>query len=152
MEILNIIVGNHVQQVGYEYDSGIYTFEKDIHIGEWVVSRLIKIGGPKGGSIYKYDFRNYFEFVITDANGSGRILTWNHNAGDNNLKRFWGNTVVDALPFFFENHPVFSARDWEDYKYLLALRSIKKVLDEKGLSAKETITKISNLIDVDSNK
>ena len=64
MEMLNIKHGNQVQQLRYDYDSGVYSFEKDIQIGDWTVSRFIKIGGPKGGSIYKYDFKNFFEFVI----------------------------------------------------------------------------------------
>lgn len=148
MEMLNIKHGNQVQQLRYDYDSGVYSFEKDIQIDNWTVSRHIKIGGPKGGSIYKYDFKNFFEFVITDVNGDSQVLTWNHNAGDKALVAYWGDTAVDALPFFFENHPLFLAKDWEDYKYLLALKDIKKVLEEEGRSAKETIMKISRLVDV----
>ena len=148
MEMLNIKHGNQVQQLRYDYDSRVYSFEKDIQIGTWTVSRHIKIGGPKGGSIYKYDFKNYFEFVITDVNGDSQVLTWNHNAGDKVLDGYWGDTAVDALPFFFENHPVFYAKDWEDYKYLLVLNSIKKVLEEEGRSAKETIKTITQLVDV----
>lgn len=148
MEMLNIKHGNQVQQLRYDYDSGVYSFEKDIQIGTWSVSRHIKIGGPKGGSIYKYDFKNFFEFVITDADGNSHVLTWNHNAGDKALKGYWGDTAVDALPFFFENHPVFLAKNWEDYKYLLVLNAIKKVIEEEKGSAKETVMTISQLIDV----
>ena len=45
MEMLNIKHGNQVQQLRYDYDSGVYSFEKDIQIGDWTVSRFIKIGG-----------------------------------------------------------------------------------------------------------
>lgn len=33
MELLNIKHGNQVRQVRYDYDSGVYTFEKDIQLG-----------------------------------------------------------------------------------------------------------------------
>ena len=148
MELLNIRHGNQVQQLKYDYDSGVYTFEKDIQIGDWSVSRFIKIGGPKGGSIYKYDFKNYFEFVITDINGVCQVLTWNHNAGDKALNAFWGDSAVDALPFFFANHPIFSAKDWEDYNCVLTLKDINEVLEKQGLSATGKIDAISSILKV----
>lgn len=146
MEMLNIQHGNQVQQLRYEYDSGVYSFENDIQIGDWTVSRFIKIGGPKGGSIYKYDFKNFFEFVITDGNGVCQVLTWNHNAGDKALGAYWGNSAVDALPYFFANHPVFSAENWEGYNYVLALKCIGESLENQTLSAKEKINAITSII------
>ena len=148
MELLNIRHGNQVQQLKYDYDSGVYTFEKDIQIGDWSVSRFIKIGGPKGESIYKYDFKNYFEFVITDINGVCQVLTWNHNAGDKALNAFRGDSAVDALPFFFANHPIFSAKDWEDYNCVLTLKDINEVLEKQGLSATGKIDAISSILKV----
>ena len=59
MKIINIQNGNDVQQLSYDYESGVYTFENDIVMGEWKVGRIILIGGPES-SIYKHDFRNYF--------------------------------------------------------------------------------------------
>ena len=146
MEMLNIKHGNQVQQLRYDYDSGVFSFEKDIQIGDWVVSRFIKIGGPKDGSIYKYDFKNYFEFVITDGNGMCQVLTWNHNAGDKALCAYWGDSAVDALPYFFANHPVFSAKDWEEYKYVLAIKCIGESLENMNRSAKDKIDAIASII------
>lgn len=147
MEMLNIKHGNQVQQLWYDYnpETGIFSFENDIQIGTWSVSRLIKLGGPREGSVYKYDFRNFLEFVITDINGDSQVLTWNHNAGDKVLKAHWGDSTEEALLFFFEKHPVFSAADWEDYKYIPVLKAIKKIIED-DCPAKETITKISQLI------
>lgn len=34
---------------------------------EMSLRRIIKLGGPKVSS-YKYDFKNYLEFIITDKN------------------------------------------------------------------------------------
>ena len=147
MEMINLKHGNQVQQLRYDYDSSVYSFEKDIKIGTWIVSRHIKICGPKE-SIYKYNFKNFFEFVITDVNGTSQVLTWNHNAGDKVLISYWGDSAVDSLPFFFENHPVFFSKDWEDYKYALALNAIKDAISEEGRSAEETIKIIACLVDV----
>lgn len=50
MEMLNIKHGNQVQQLWYNYnpETGIFSFENDIQIGTWSVSRLIKLGGAQG--------------------------------------------------------------------------------------------------------
>lgn len=47
MKMINITYGNQVQQLRYDYDSSVYSFEKDIKIGTWDVNRHIKICGPK---------------------------------------------------------------------------------------------------------
>lgn len=147
MGILNITNGNQVQQLSYDYYDSVYTFEKDIQIGDWVVSRFIKIGGPRDGSIYKYDYKNFFEFVISDRNGVCQVLTWNHNAGDEALCAFWGQSAVDALPHFFANHPIFSANDWEEYKYVLALKSIANYLENETMSAKGKMDAIKSILE-----
>lgn len=146
MALLNIQHGNQAQQIRYEYDSGIYTFESDIQIGSWKVSRFIKIGGKTGGSIYKYDFKRFFEFVVTDVNGVCQVLTWNHNDGDKALEAYWGDSAVDALPFFFANHPIFFAKDWEDYKSMRTINDINEILKDNELSADGKIKAIKKLI------
>lgn len=147
MKMINIKHGNQVQQLRYDFDSDVYSFEKDFKIRTWNVSRHIKKCGPKE-STYKYDFKNFFEFVITDVNGTAQVLTWNYNAGDKVLNSYWGDSAVDALPFFFENHPIFFAKDWDDYKYALALNAIKDAIGKEGCSAEETVKTIARLVDV----
>lgn len=137
MHLLNIVHDKKAQQLRYDYDSetGVYTFESDIIIGEWTVSRIIKIGGPRT-SAYKYDFKNYFEFVITDRNGDSQILTWHHNSGDDMLAGTWaGDTSADALPYFFAEHPVFTAVDWKDYKSVTAIKEVGRILKKEDCSA-----------------
>ena len=114
MKIINIQNGNDVQQLSYDYESGVYTFENDIVMGEWKVGRIILIGGPES-SIYKHDFRNYFEFVLTDCTGESHPLRWHFNGGDEVLDAYWGDNAAESLPHFFATHPVFTAKDWNDY-------------------------------------
>lgn len=71
----------------------------------------------------KYNFKNFFEFVIMDVNGISQVLIWDHNAGDKILK------------------------DWEDYKYALALNAIKDAINEEGHSVEEAIKIVARLVD-----
>lgn len=145
MKILNIILGKKVQQLRYEYDAGVYSFEEDLKVGDWIVSRIIKVCGPSC-SVYKYDFKNYFEFAITDCHGESRILTWNHNAGDNNLKAYWSDSEEDAIPFFFANHPIFSSKDWKDYESVITLKAIERIIQDKSISSGTKVLRITSLI------
>ena len=71
---VNVPVNGKMEQLHYQYDDGAadyFIFDKDIQIGEWTVKKVIKLGGPRSSS-YKYDFKNYLEFLILDKNGVSR--------------------------------------------------------------------------------
>lgn len=77
---MNIQHGRSLMQAVFEYDEDMfaYRFEDDIKLGDWTIAKIVRIGGPKT-SIYKYDFKNYLEFVITDKCGESRVKQYYHN-------------------------------------------------------------------------
>lgn len=124
----------------------MYILENNLEIGNWTVNKNIKLCGPKGTSIYKYDFRVYMEFVITDQNGEARILDWNHNAGDKALHAYTGNSAMDALPLFFSKHPIFDAEDWDDYTNVMAIKDIEEVIEKESWSATQKVAEIKKIV------
>ena len=146
MDLINVKNGTHVLQCFYTYENGIYSFEKDIQIGDWIVSRYIKLCGPTS-SPYKYDFRNYFELVITDCNGESRTFTWNPNIGCKYLKAYRdGDSTADALPYFFAKHPLFSSKDWKDYENVDTLRDIELIFQDAKISSGTKLLRIAAVI------
>lgn len=142
MKLINIPVGGKVLQLFWEYDDGVYTLQSDIKKGDWIVGKVVKIGGPRS-SIYKYDFRNYFEFVVTDVNNESRVLTWYYNGGDEVLEAYTGrDAAIYALPFFFQNHPIFQCKDWDDYACKVKLIKISYILNRADWSNAAKVNQI----------
>ena len=128
MEIINIKYESKLIQIPYEYSDGVIKLAEDIVIGNWVIKRIVKIGGPIF-SRYKYDFKNYLEFVICDEEGFERIQTWYHNSGDNLLDAYWAE-YSDTISYFIENHPIFKSQNWKDYDAGNILKKIKLSLNQ----------------------
>lgn len=148
---MNIQHGRTVIQTVYEYDEnlGAYRFGDDIKIGDWVVAKMVRIGGPRI-SVYKYDFKNYLEFVITDKSGESRTKLYYYNCFSDEITTT--KTYDDDLPqrgvrLFLENHPIFETKDWEEYDAFAIVSKIEKVIySEDEMSNLEKLTKIRNLL------
>lgn len=129
MALINVKIGTKVLQLLYEYHDGVVTFANDIVIGNWVILKVVNIRGPRT-SCYKYNFENYFEFVIRDDQGVERIQTWHHNKGDEYLDCYWAEDgAVHAIPYFITNHPVFKSRNWRDFDASVILKRIRECFD-----------------------
>ena len=129
MAVINMQIDTKVLQLLYEYHDGVITFANDIVIGKWVILRVVNIRGPRTSG-YKYNFDNYFEFVIRDDQGIERIQTWYHNKGDQYLECYWAEDgAVNAIPYFFKNHPVFKSRNWRDFDASVILKRIRECFD-----------------------
>ena len=132
MEYLNIILPNdHVLTLEYIYANSAYQFNQDIEFSRWTIHRIIKHGGPKT-SFYKYDFKNYLEFVITDANGISRIKRYFYNRGDKEISAYWSDSIVEAIPHYIKNSMVFQCKDWTDYDACIILAEIEKIINNNS--------------------
>lgn len=146
MPILNIPVKGDVIQINCEYQERCFIFAEDIKNGEWTVKKVIKVGGPQY-SIYKFDFRNYLEFVLIDINGEARTLSWYHNCGDVLLRSYQGEDgAIDSIPFFFKEHPVFKCQDWKDFEVVSKLLKIENILSYASVSNQEKLNKIVEVL------
>lgn len=128
MEYLNIpLPNNQILTLGYNQANSAYVFEQDIEFNGWIISKIIKRGGPKY-SRYKHDFNNYFEFVITDNNGISRIKRYFYNGGDDEVLAYWGENPIEAIPYYIKSSSIFQCRDWADYDTCKALTAIKEIV------------------------
>ena len=79
MEYLNIpLPNNRILTLGYNHADSTYVFERDIEFNGWIISKIIKVGGPQI-SHYKYNYDNYFELAITDSKNFQRIEKYFYN-------------------------------------------------------------------------
>lgn len=145
MEIMNIIARGSTTIVRYEYEkeNRLYRFESDIKIGGWVIDRIVEVAGPRE-SRYKYDFKNYMIFTITDRNGEKRVKNFYYNC--NNEIPALTKTYEDRVPeygirLFLENHPMFECSDWAEIDCNELLSRIKEVLEWSF----DSVTKISEI-------
>ena len=66
------------------------------------LKNIVKLGGPRS-SIYKYDFKNYLEFVIVDKKEINRTKEWYyHGDSEVNIYGCDGGSHY-ALEFFSVN-------------------------------------------------
>ncbi len=146
MELINIQVSsNKVTTLCYEYKDRQYLFDSDICVNGWTISRAIAIKGPSS-SCYKYDYRNYLEFIITDPNGDQKIKTWFHNKGDNELKSYWAEyNLSEAIKFYIENSPIFNCKNWVDYEDSLIIKDISSIIEDET-SNSSAIERIIDLL------
>lgn len=145
MEYLNIsLPNNRVLTLGYNYADSTYVFEQDIEFNGWIISKIIKIGGPP--SCYKYNFDNYFEFVITDSKNFQRIEKYFYNCKDIKLLRERQNSI-DDISDFIQSSLIFQCKDWADYdrKICKTLADIKGVINT-DISQREQLERIKQIL------
>lgn len=132
MEYLNIILpNNHTLTLEYNLVNSAYLFNQDIEFSGWTIHKIIKRGGPKE-SIYKHDFKNYLEFIITDANGISRIKRYFYNGGDEEVPAYWSDSIVEAIPHYIKKSMVFQCKDWTDYDACIILAEIEKIINNNS--------------------
>lgn len=157
MELINIKNGNEVQQVYYEFDneSGVFTFDKDIQIGEWTVKKNIKIACPKdnlkpiGNGRYLYKNNGLsLEFVLIDPNRKMEVFNSLPEPKKMSVIKYWWSydEIVASLVTFLSDNPLFSASSMEDYNNEVLLKEIVKVADKDSITATERINRIARLI------
>lgn len=148
---INISINNEVQQFHYRYDdeAAVYIFDEDISIGEWTIKNIVKLGGPKI-SAYKYDFKNYLEFVIIDKNGISRIKTWFYNDyihPDSELGQYsHENGAIYSVSFFCEEYPAFECSDWSDYDASIKLKEIQAIIEKPDIDNNTKYKRVENII------
>lgn len=145
MEYLNIsLPNNRVLTLGYNYADSTYVFEQDIEFNGWIISKIIKVGGPL--SRYKYNFDNYFEFVITDSKNFQRIEKYFYNRKDIKLLRERQN-LIDDISDFIQSSLIFQCKDWADYdrKICKTLADIKGVINT-DISQREQLERIKQIL------
>lgn len=149
MELMNIQHGLSTIQVTYEYDKEMraFHFKDDIKIGYWTVLKKIRLGGPET-SIYKYEFKNYLEFVIIDKRGESRIkqFYYNDNSEFTTTKPYDDNISQRGIRLFLENHPLFDCIDWNDYDASAIISKIKETVNSDNMNNDEKIDKIRSLL------
>lgn len=150
MELMNIQHGLSIIQVTYEYDKEMraFHFKDDIRIGYWTVLKNIRLGGPET-SIYKYEFKNYLEFVIVDKHGESRIkqFYYNCNSEFTTTKPYDDDDISQSgIRRFLENHPLFDCIDWNDYDASAVISRIKITVNSDNMNNVEKIDKIRSLL------
>lgn len=131
---VNVPVDGKIEQLHYRYDdeAAAYIFDRDIQIGDWTIKNIVKLGGPRS-SIYKYDFKNYLEFVIVDKNEANRTKEWYyHGDCEVNIYGCDGGSHY-ALECFFSKYPIFKCYDWNDYDASVKLKEIQKILESTDI-------------------
>lgn len=151
MQLMNIQRGHSFVQAIFEYDKdlGCYRFENDIRLGDWSVATIVRIGGPTT-SVYKYDYKNYLEFVITDKHGESRIKQYYHNLFSDEMlitKEYDDDLSQRGVRLFLENHPIFDAQDWRDYDASILISAIKKIVNSDKITINmEKVDKIRDIL------
>lgn len=132
MEYINLqIAPDKVMILAYKYEYPTFIFENDIEIKGWIIGKIIKIGGPRF-STYKYDFKRYLEFVITDPNGVQKVKKWFCHNGDDEMSAYWdtyNNDLSGTICYYLKNSPIFGCADWEDYDACRIIHKVKAYLD-----------------------
>ena len=147
-DFIKVAINGRIEQLHYQYDdeAAVYIFDDDIHIGDWSINKTIKLGGPKV-SPYKYDFKNYLEFIITDKNGISRLKSWYYNY-DSELNVYGCDGGANyALSYFFNEFQAFKCAEWEDYNALVKLNNIRVILERTDIGNTEKCNKIKELVD-----
>ena len=150
MELMNIQHGLSIIQVTYEYDKEMraFHFKDDIRIGYWTVLKNIRLGGPET-SIYKYEFKNYLEFVIVDKRGESRMKQFYYNCSSEftTTKPYDDDDISQSgIRRFLENHPLFDCIDWNDYDASAVISRIKITVNSDNMNNVEKIDKIRSLL------
>ncbi len=144
MEYLNIpLTNDHVLTLGYNYADSSYVFEQDIEFKGWIISKIIKVGGPRT-SHYKYDYDNYFELVITDSNNFQRIEKYFYNRKDIEQLRA-RQKPIDDISDFIQSSLIFQCKDWADYDICKTLADIKGVINT-DISRQEQLERIKQIL------
>lgn len=144
MEYLNILLpNNHVLTLGYNHADSAYVFEQDIEFNGWIISKIIKVGGPQT-SHYKYNYDNYFELAITDPNNLQRIEKYFYNNKGIELLRARQNPI-DDISDFIQSSLIFQCKDWADYDICKTLADIKKVINT-DISQQEQLERIKQIL------
>ena len=138
-DYINVSVDGKMEQLHYQYDDGAadyFIFDKDIQIGEWTVKKVIKLGGPRSSS-YKYDFKNYLEFLILDKNGVSRTKVWFYNDyyhPDSEIGEYSHECgPIYSVAYFCKEYPAFKSLDWNDYDASVKLKEIQKILERTDI-------------------
>ena len=150
MELMNIQHGLSIIQVTYEYDKEMraFHFKDDIRIGYWTVLKNIRLGGPET-SIYKYEFKNYLEFVILDKRGESRIkqFYYNCNSEFTTTKPYDDDDISQSgIRRFLENHPLCDCIDWNGYDASAVISRIRVTVNSDNMNNVEKIDKIRSLL------
>lgn len=144
MEYLNIpLPNNSILTLGYNHANSAYVFEDDIKFNGWIISKIIKDGGPKTSS-YPYDCDKYFELVITDPNNLQRIEKYFYNCKKLDLLRARQNPI-DDIPDFIQSSLIFECKDWADYDACKILMTIKEITN-KDISKQEQLERIKQVL------
>lgn len=148
-DFIKVAINGKIEQLHYQYDdeAAVYVFDDDIHIGDWSINKTIRLGGPKVSS-YKYDFKNYLEFIITDKNGISRLKSWYYYNDDSELNVYGCDGGANyALSYFFNEFQAFKCAEWEDYNALVKLNNIRVILERTDIGNTEKCNKIKELVD-----
>ena len=150
MKLMNIEHGSHCVQIHYEYNGNLrsYIFTNDIQIGCWTVCRTVEVGGPRE-TRYKYDYKNYLKFIITDKNGETRERLFYYNSPCIEMtvsKKYEDNVDQYGLKLFLENHPIFDSEDWAFYEIVEKLAKVNAVLNLEIGSPDCKLEKIRDIV------
>ena len=149
MELMSIARGAFKVQVFYDYvELCSFTFTEDIKLGDWTVGKIVAHKGPKY-SDYKYDWKKYLEFLITDKRGESHVKLFYYNMPCKEMPETRpcpDSFAHMAVRHLLENHPIFDSEDWADYDNLAKLAKIKSVLNSDELSASVKIEEIKNIL------
>ena len=144
MEYINLqIAPDKVMILAYKYEYPSFIFENDIEINGWSIGKFVKIGGPRF-STYKYDFKRYLEFVITDPNGVQKIKRWFCHNGDDEMTAYWdpyNNDFSGTICYYLKNSPIFKCANWEDYDAWRVINKVKTIIN----STHDNISKLKNI-------
>ncbi len=150
MKVLNIRFAKKCVQAIYEYnkDISLYQFQEDIILGGWTISKSVLHGGPKE-SRYKYDYKNYLEFVITDNTGEARIKQFYYNNGDKEVSSHY--TYSDDIPHcgiqhFLEGFSAFRCTNWEDYDAAIQVNRISEIVNDEDMDNRRKIEEIKSIL------
>ena len=144
MDYINLqIAPDKVITLAYRHEYPTFIFEHDIEINGWIVGHIIKLGGPQY-STYKYNFKNYLEFVITDPKGIQHIKTWQYNQGDDEMRAFWDSRdggLSNTIRHYLVDSPIFRCANWEDYDAWRVINKVKTIIN----STNDNISKLKNI-------
>lgn len=138
--------GGRVVSIRYDFDDKdfVYVFERDIEIDGWTVSRIVKVGGPRS-SQYKYDIKNYLEFVITDPKGETGIKQYYYNSGDDEMPASHKTATIESIAFYLRESLIFQSCDWADYDAGVVVAKIGTIC-RQHIAKSEQLEQIKQII------
>lgn len=116
MDYLNIqITKDEVLTIGCDIEYPYIKFEHDIKINKWIVYRIVKIGGPRY-SKYKYEDKNYLEFVLTDNYNKSLVVKYYYNGGYNENLGIRGCQLppLEAIAYFVSKAAIFQCDNFNE--------------------------------------